>query len=91
MYRGGKGVGLLCGEAVRRYSKAVSLLSVTTELWEAINEHDSNFTLGKKNRKMNQYSLGSIIEFCNLDTTQSLRGSVFVIPTCGYLFSRMTR
>ena len=30
-------------EAVRRYSKAVSLLSVTTELWEAINEHDSKF------------------------------------------------
>ncbi len=42
-YHGPEGVGLLCGEAVRRYSKAVSLLSVTTELWEAINEHDSRF------------------------------------------------
>ena len=49
MYRGGKGVGLLCGEAVRRYSKAVSLLSVTTELWEAIKEHDSKFYSYKQN------------------------------------------
>lgn len=51
MYRGGKGVGLLCGEAFRRYSKAVSLLSVTTELWEAINEHDSKFYPWKKKSK----------------------------------------
>ena len=42
-YHRPEGVGLLCREAVRRYSKAVSLLSVTTELWEAINEHDSKF------------------------------------------------
>jgi|GEM_PF-3565229 len=47
-YHGPEGVGLLCGEAVLRYSKAVNLLSVTTELWEAVNEHDSKFHLCKQ-------------------------------------------
>jgi hypothetical protein len=47
-YHGPEGVGLLCGEAIRRYSNAVSLLSVTTELWQAINEHDSKFYLYKQ-------------------------------------------
>jgi hypothetical protein len=49
MYHDPEGVGLLCGEAVRRYSQAVSLLSVTTELWEAINQHDSKFYSHKQN------------------------------------------
>lgn len=48
-YHGPEGVGLLCGEAVHRYTKAVSLLSVTTELWQAINEHDSKFYAYKQN------------------------------------------
>ncbi len=43
VYTWPEGLFLLCAEAERRYSKAVSLLSVTTELWEAVNEHDSKY------------------------------------------------
>jgi len=43
VYLGPEGMGLLCTEAERRYAKAVRLLSVTTNLWEAINEHDSKY------------------------------------------------
>jgi hypothetical protein len=50
-YHGLEGVVLLCEEAIHRYSKAVSLLSVTTELWQAINEHDSKFLLYKQKLK----------------------------------------
>jgi hypothetical protein len=57
-YDGPDGVGLLCGEAVRRYSKAVSLLSVTTELWESINEHDSKFYPYKQKSKQDPIIAG---------------------------------
>jgi len=37
------GVGLLCAEAERRYAAAIRLLSVTTDLWQAIKQHDERY------------------------------------------------
>ncbi len=43
MYTGPKGVGLLYAEAEVRYSAAIRLLSVTTELWDAIQRHNEKY------------------------------------------------
>jgi hypothetical protein len=48
-YPGPKGVGLLYAEAELRYSAAIHLLSVTTDLWDAIKQHDGEYYSRKKN------------------------------------------
>ena len=48
MYPGPKGIGVLCADAERRYSAAVRLLSVKTDLWEAIKQHDKQFYTQKR-------------------------------------------
>jgi len=48
MYQGPEGIGLLCAEAESRYSAAVRLLSVKTDLWEAIKQHDKQLYTQKR-------------------------------------------
>ena len=40
MYTKPEGIGLLYAEAELRYSAAIRLLAMTTDLWEAIQRHD---------------------------------------------------